>query len=150
MPDGFPLRKEKIYVLPLPGVSKSIRLLSFFEKLPALQFCAYGYPLPVLHYRKHLKPVALSGGLFDTDAAAFSFVHENKHPLRCKFLLCRIGIYKRLPGQLPGLAFSLPLGAPPFLKSLDDFAVKLVPMVDHGRVIRATVVKVYHKQHTER
>lgn len=66
------------------GVSKFIRLLSFFEKLPALQFCAYSFPLPVLHYRKHLKPVALSGGLFDTDAAAFSFVHENKHPLRCK------------------------------------------------------------------
>ena len=138
------LYKGEILCLPYRGTSDFIRLLSFSEKPPVLQFCAYGFLLPVQRCKKHLKPVALFGGLSDTDAAAASFAHENKHPLRCKFPLCRIGIYKRLPGQLPGLAFSLPLGAPPFLKSLDDFAVKLVPMVDHGRVIRATVVKVYH------
>ena len=42
-----------------------------------LPFCAYGFPLPVERYKKHLKTIPLFGGLSDTDAAAFSFVHEN-------------------------------------------------------------------------
>jgi len=65
--------------LPYWGTSDFIRLLSFSEKLPVLPFCAYGFPLPVERYKKHLKTIPLFGGLSDTDAAAFSFVHENKH-----------------------------------------------------------------------
>ena len=79
-----------------------------------LPFCAYGFPLPVARYKKHLKTAALFGGLLDTDAAAASFVHENKHPLRCILLLYRIGIYKRLPGLLPGLASVFPLQGIPY------------------------------------
>ena len=83
MPDGFPFSKGEILCLPYRGTSKFIRLLSFSEKPPVLPFCAYGFPLPVERYKKHLKTVALFGGLFDTAAAAFSFAHESKHPLRC-------------------------------------------------------------------
>ena len=79
-----------------------------------LPFCAYGFPLPVAHCKKHLKTAALFGGLLDTDTAAASFVHENKHPLRCILLLYRIGIYKRLPGLLPGLASVFPLQGIPY------------------------------------
>ena len=114
MPDGFPFSKGEILCLPYRGTSDFIRLLSFSEKLPVLQFCAYGFPLPVQRCKKHLKPVALFGGLSDTDAAAASFAHENKHPLRCKFPLYRKGIYKRLPGLLPGLAFAFPLQGIPY------------------------------------
>ena len=108
------LYKGEILCLPYRGTSDFIRLLSFSEKPPVLQFCAYGFPLPVERYKKHLKTAALFGGLLDTDAAAASFVHENKHPLRCILLLYRIGIYKRLPGLLPGLASVFPLQGIPY------------------------------------
>ena len=79
-----------------------------------LQFCAYGFPLPVERYKKHLKTVELFAGLFDTDAAAASFVRADKRPLGCILLLYRIGIYKRLPGLLPGLASVFPLQGIPY------------------------------------
>ena len=94
MPDGFPFSKGEILCLPYRGTSDFIRLLSFFEMLPALPFCARGFPLPVLRDRKRRKSAALSGGLPDTDAA-FSFVPENRHPLRRILLLRRRGIDRR-------------------------------------------------------
>ena len=113
LPDGFPFERRNS-MSTLQGTSDFIRLLSFSEKPPVLQFCAYGFPLPVERYKKHLKTAALFGGLLDTDAAAASFVHENKHPLRCILLLYRIGIYKRLPGLLLGLASVFPLQGIPY------------------------------------
>ena len=77
------LYKGEILCLPYRGTSDFIRLLSFSEKPPVLPFCAYGFLLPVAHDRKHLKTAEHFGGLLDTDAAAFSFAHESKHPLRC-------------------------------------------------------------------
>ena len=58
MPDGFPFSKGENLCLPYRGTSDFIRLLSFFEKPPVLQFCAYDFLLPVEHYKKHLKIIS--------------------------------------------------------------------------------------------